>query len=86
MILDRSEQVVATRGYRQLRRVGDLRNRRASSLYPGSRSGKLLLEARAALVVVLTKPVSLAAKAVLVPQCQLAKRRLVDEWHLRGAA
>jgi hypothetical protein len=29
--------------------------------------------------------VSLAAKAVLVAQRQRAKRRLFDEWHLRGA-
>jgi hypothetical protein len=50
------------------------------------RLGKLPLEARPALLVVPTEPVSLAAQAVLVSQRQLAQRCLVDEWHLRGAA
>ncbi len=85
VIPDRSEQVVATRGDRQLRRVGDLGDRRAPSLHPRPRLGKLLLEARPALLVAPTEPVSLAAQALLVPQRQLAKRRLVDEWHLCGA-
>jgi hypothetical protein len=43
-----------------------------------------LLEARPALLVAAAEPVSLTAKALLVPQRQLAKRRLVDAWHLRG--
>ena len=79
VILDRSEQIVATRGYRQLRRVGDLGDRRAPSLHPGARLGKLLLEARPVVAAAPTEPVSLAAKALLVPQRQLAELRLVDE-------
>ena len=37
VILDRRQQVVATRGDRQLRRIGDLGDRRAPSLHPGPR-------------------------------------------------
>jgi hypothetical protein len=85
VVSDRSEQVITTRGYRQLRRVGDRRDRRAPPLHPDQRLGKPALEARPALLVALTEPVSLAAKTLLVAQRQLAKRRLLDEWHL-GAA
>ena len=72
VIPDRGEQVVATRGHRQLRRVGDLGDRRAPSLHPGPRLGKLSLEARPGLLVAPAEPVSLAAKALLVSQRQLA--------------
>ncbi len=79
VIPDRGEQVITTRGNRQLRRVGDRGDRRAPSLHPGSRLGKLLLKARPALLVAPAEPASLAAKALLVSQRQLAERRLVDE-------
>ena len=81
VIADRGEQIVATCGYRQLRRVGDLGNRRPPSLYPGLRLGKLSLKARLTFRVAPTKPVRLAAKAVLIPQRQLSKHRLVGHPH-----
>ena len=81
VVPDRSEQVVTTRGHRQLRRVGDRGDRLAPPLHPGPRLGKLLLEARSALLVAPTEAASLAAKTLLVPQRQLAKRRLFDERH-----
>ena len=82
VIGNRGEQVVATRGHRQLRRIGDRGDRRAPSLHPRLRLRQLVLEARVALVVAPAEPVSLAAKALLVAQRQLAERRLVDECHL----
>ena len=85
VVSDRSEQVVTTRGYRQLRRVGDRGDRRAPTLDPDARLGKLSLEPRPALLAAPTEPARLAAKTLLVPQRQLAKRRLLDERHLHGA-
>ena len=77
VIADGSEQIVATRGHWQLRRVGDRRDGRTPSLHAGLRFGKLSLEAVLAFFVAPMEPVRLAAKAVLIPQRQLAKHRLV---------
>jgi hypothetical protein len=83
--LDRGEQIVAPRGYRQLRRVGNRRDRGAPPLHPGPRLGQLLLETRPPLPAAPAQPLSLTAKALLIAQRQLAERRLVDGRHLRGA-
>jgi glycine/D-amino acid oxidase-like deaminating enzyme len=72
VIADRSEQIVVTRGYGQLRRIGDRGDRRAPTLHPRLRLGELSLEARLAFAIAPTEPMSLAAKAMLVAQCQLA--------------
>ena len=76
VVTNGGKQVVVAGGDRELRRIGDLRDRGASALQPGLCLGELLVKARAGLLVALLEPASPAAQPLLVLQRELAQRRL----------
>ena len=61
VISDRGQQVLAPPGHRQLRRVGNLRDRCAPPLHARPGCGELLVESRSRLGVAPSEPLSLAA-------------------------